>query len=117
PNILLGIDSLRAGSGGVSRVARLMARVLGELHESGDALCSPLAYKDHGLADNLLNSVQCSRGSKARFAMMAVRQGLHATHCIYDAASMAQVHRLPMLRRKPSLLFIHGIEVWEQARP
>ncbi len=34
---------------------------------------------------------------------------------MFDSCQLAQVHRLPLLRRKPMLTFLHGIEIWEEA--
>jgi phosphatidylinositol alpha-1,6-mannosyltransferase len=40
-----------------------------------------------------------------------------ASHFVYDSLSMSRAHcRLPMLRR-PFLVWIHGIEVWEGTNP
>ena len=36
PRLILAVDSLDAGNGGICRVARLMARVLGERQAAGD---------------------------------------------------------------------------------
>ncbi len=42
------------------------------------------------------------------------RRRLRRRHFLYDSLSMARAHcRFPLLRR-PSLVWIHGIEVWEK---
>jgi phosphatidylinositol alpha-1,6-mannosyltransferase len=115
PCALFAVDSLTAGNGGIGRVSRLMARVLGELHASGELRVHGLAYGDREPAADLGLPVQAARRSKARLSLSALRSALDCTHCIYDAASVGQLRGLPLLRRKPSLMYIHGIEVWEKA--
>ena len=37
---------------------------------------------------------------------------------MYNAAYLARVHRrLPGARRRPFMVFLHGIEIWENAKP
>jgi phosphatidylinositol alpha-1,6-mannosyltransferase len=117
PRVLFGTDSLRAGSGGIGRVARLIGRALDELQHDGRLRAKAVAFSDREPPADLDLPVKLVRRSQARFALSMLRQSLRCTHVVYDAASMGQVHRLPWLRRRPALMYVHGIEVWENAQP
>lgn len=112
---LLAVDSLMPGRGGISRVARLMARVLDELRAEGKLRAVAVTLSDsHSPGDLHLPVYPCCR-SKVRFLLAALRRGAACSHLLFDAAPLAQMHGLPFLRRRPSLTYIHGIEVWERA--
>ena len=113
--IFLGAYSLRPGHGGIARVARLMARVLGE-ELAGQARARGLTLGDAEPINGLGLPVAAARESRLRYVAGALRAGLGCRHFLYDCCQMAQVHQLPLLRRKPMLTFLCGIEVWEQAR-
>ena len=115
--VLLAAESLVAGNGGICRVARLIARVLGEMVEAEGLAVDALALSDDRPATDLGLSARTTRGSRLRYVWRVGKSALGHTHFIYDFAGMARAHvRLPILRR-PFLTFIHGIEVWEGARP
>jgi phosphatidylinositol alpha-1,6-mannosyltransferase len=118
PRIVFACESLVAGNGGIARVDRLIASVLCEntarwtpdLHVFCDAATTepkeglPLRTKSYA-------------GSKLRFAFGVWLAGQSASACVYDAAYYAKVHRLHFGRRgRRNMIFLHGIEVWEQAR-
>ncbi len=117
PIVFLGVESLRAGNGGICRVARLMARVLGEFQAEGRIRMHALAFGDREVAKDLPVDVKICSGSRIGFGLSAMRHAWTASHFIYDSTSAAQVHALPFVRGRPSLMFIHGIEVWESAQP
>ena len=95
-----------------------MARALEEWRET-------VATEVHVLADvappaggGFPANVRSYGGSRIRFALGLWRGLRKPGHFIYDAAYLAKVHlRLPAMRRRPCMIFLHGIEVWENARP
>jgi len=117
PVVLFGVDSLRAGNGGICRVARLMARVLEEMRDEGRVKVRTVVLGDNEPPTDLSLPVQACGRSRAWFALKALRQAMGCSHCLYDSASIAQIQRLPLLRRRPSLMFLHGIEIWEDTLP
>ncbi len=110
--LILAVDSLDAGNGGICRVARLMARVLNERQAAGELQCRAIVLKDkQPAADISLPQTVCG-GSKASFFARVQLAALRADGFVYDFVGMARAHcRLPGLRR-PHLDWIHGIEVW-----
>jgi phosphatidylinositol alpha-1,6-mannosyltransferase len=115
-NVFLGAATLRAGSGGIARVARLMDRVLAEEAAAGRLKARAASYLDDNLPDIRL-PVTTARGSKLRYVWQVHKAALSCDHFLYDNLGMAQAHcRLPLLRR-PCLSWICGLEVWEDTYP
>lgn len=115
--LFLAVESAAAGSGGIARVARLVAHVLAEEVQAGRVTGRVLTLSDRKLDERLALPVATARGWRARFAWEAQKAALTHSHFMYDFVGMARAHcRLPLLRR-PFLTWMHGIEVWEGTRP
>lgn len=115
--VLLAVESLAAGNGGICRVARLVARVLAEEMRAGRLRADALVLSDQQNTPQLGLPVSLTRGSRASFVWQAQTAALSHSHFLYDFMGMARAHcRIPLLRR-PFLAWIHGIEIWENARP
>jgi phosphatidylinositol alpha-1,6-mannosyltransferase len=115
-NVFLASATLRAGNGGIARVARLMDRVLAEEAAAGRLKAQAASYLDDSLPDIRL-PVSTARGSKLRFVWQVHKAALSCDHFLYDFEGIMRAHcRLPLLRR-PCLSWICGIEVWENAAP
>jgi phosphatidylinositol alpha-1,6-mannosyltransferase len=115
PSVLLAAASLQAGKGGISRVARLMARVLAEMAATGRLHVHAVTLADAEPPADLALPVKAAGGSRSRFLAAALRRGMECSHVIYDAPPLARTHALPPLRYRRSLAYVHGIEVWENA--
>ncbi|MGH9677965.1 MAG: glycosyltransferase family 4 protein, partial [Candidatus Acidiferrum sp.] len=115
PRVLLIADSLHAGKGGISRVARLMAKVLAERAQYGSLHAEGITLSDTEAPADIHLPMQTFAGSRGRFVLSAIRHGFSCRHVIFDAPPLAQLEALPPLRWRPSLGFVHGIEVWENA--
>jgi phosphatidylinositol alpha-1,6-mannosyltransferase len=115
-SVLLGASSLQPGIGGIARVARLMARVLIEEMNAGTLKLRGLTLSDQEAPPDLCLPLSLAKGSKFSFSLKALKAGFSCGHFVFDACHLSQVHRLPLLRRKPYLTFIHGIEIWENAK-
>jgi phosphatidyl-myo-inositol dimannoside synthase len=76
-----------------------------------------LDFLDAELSPDIALPTQLAHGSKLRFALRAVQAGTSVSQFVYDACHLAQVHRLPCLRKKPYLTFLCGIELWEDGKP
>lgn len=108
--MVLAAESLNRGASGIGRVARLMARVLADGAFDGRAL----ALRG---ADGSPLPATSMHGSK--LAMLAATHALAASTdaYVFDFAGLARARvGLPGLRR-PALCWMHGIEVWQDARP
>jgi phosphatidylinositol alpha-1,6-mannosyltransferase len=114
----LAAESFGAGNGGMARVARLIARVLGEQVRDGRlGPAAALSLNDPERPADLGVPARTARGSRARFVAANQWAAARHSHFIYDFVGMARAHcRLPGLRR-PFLTYIHGVEIWEDARP
>lgn len=116
--IVLACESLAAGNGGIARVDRLMARVLAEPG-------SGFAPEFHVFCDAKVEATSVAGaapvrgygGSRLRFSLGVWRALLRPGSVIYDAAYYAKVHCFsPLAARRSSMVFLHGIEIWERAR-
>jgi phosphatidylinositol alpha-1,6-mannosyltransferase len=114
--MLLSAYSLLPGMGGIARVARLMGKVLTEQQQAGCARIRGLTLGDRQVPADLHLPVALARGSKFQFCVRALQAALRCRHFIYDGCHLAQAHAMPLLSCKPSLSFIHGVEVWENAK-
>lgn len=111
--IYLGARTFAPGAGGISRVARLMAKVLAQQHADAPTPMRAVAVED--AVPNRFGSLPVAVKDRSiwRFVADIQRAQLSYTHFLYDELSMARAHTALPLRR-PSLSFFHGIEVWEQ---
>ena len=116
-NVFLGAESLRGGSGGIARVARLVARVLGEEVQTGRLCGRCVVLSDPQPCGGFPFPVRTARGGRLRFLWETHKAAFGFSHFLYDFLGLARAHcRLPYLRR-PFLAWMHGLEVWEAARP
>lgn len=114
--ILLVGFSLERGQGGIAVVARLMARVLGAWHAAQRCEVRALMLMPVSEPAEFGFAIHSARGQRARFLLQACRAAAWADGVIYDCANMARVHGfLPW--KRPSLVYLHGVEVWENAKP
>src|SRR5690242_19933709 len=111
-----GAFSLRPGAGGIARVARLMARVFSAECTAGRLSVQSLVLADSEAPSDVDFPVTRSYGSKLRFCLQACKTGLGCRRFIFDGCHLAQLHALPLLRCKPLMTYLHGIEVWEDAK-
>lgn len=114
-NVFLGSATLRAGNGGIARVARLMDRILAEEMAADRLKARAASYLDCNLPDVRL-PLKTACGSRLRFLGQVHKAALSSTHFLYDSISVARAHCWMPLLRRPCLAWIHGIEVWEMAR-
>jgi phosphatidylinositol alpha-1,6-mannosyltransferase len=95
-------------------VARLVARVLiSDFADRADLRFVTL--HDTAPPPDLPAPVRPCQGSRVRMAYNALRRS--RTHLITDACNLGQLRQLPGLGRKPYLTILHGIEIWEAAKP
>ena len=117
PRIFLGAESFFAGRGGIARLARLTAKVLGEEAVAGRLDVSCLALSDEVPSNEFGVNARTAKGSRVRFVYEANRAALRCTHFVYDFLGMARAHcRIPLLTR-PFMVWICGVDVWENAAP
>lgn len=116
PDVALGAISFNGGTGGIARVARLVAKVLVEDYLRGRLGLTLLSFNDRAPIKDFPAPVVQARGSKTRFTFASLLQARRCSHFLYDACHLPQVHQLPGLARRPYLTFLHGIEIWETAK-
>lgn len=117
PRIVVACESLVAGNGGMARVDRLMTRVLEERRDAAVIERHVFSDAKPPIASESAASCRYYGGSRIRFTLGMWRALLRPGHFIYNAAYLARVHRrLPGTRRRPFMVFLHGIEIWEHAR-
>ena len=114
---MLAAESLERRGSGIARVARLMARVLADEAREGRLEVQALALNDHEPARDLELPVRTAGGSRLRFVVAVHAAALRCDALLYDFAGMARAHPRLLPRRRPYLVWTHGIEAWERARP
>jgi phosphatidylinositol alpha-1,6-mannosyltransferase len=107
-NFLVGGAAFSPGHGGISRVARMTARVLIEAGSNTKVLSfldgAPVALGDC--------TTIAAHGSRLYFAMQCYLASTRYSHFFYDSASIARAHpKLSPLYRAYAV-WMHGIEVW-----
>jgi phosphatidyl-myo-inositol dimannoside synthase len=119
PHVLLAAMSLEPGNGGIATLARLTARVLARLADTGRIRASAITLLDTESPHDLGLQVETAKGSRLRFVASVQRAAVTRTHFIYDSLAAARAHCVVPFVRKPFMSWIHGIEVWpdEPAEP
>jgi phosphatidylinositol alpha-1,6-mannosyltransferase len=98
--------------GGIARVCELTARVA---LESGYPLCL-LSVQDEGGAYQDAEFWRGCNGSRAKFVVECGRAALRGDRILYDQLGTGRAHIWPAKLTRPSGVWIHGIEVWDQLR-
>lgn len=112
PNFFLGFESVRAGNGGICRVARLIARVLVEEQAAARCQVDGAVLSDLARSPEVGLDLRLAKGSRAKY-VAAVNAGLFThSHFIYDCGGMARSHQWLPFPRRPNLVFLLGIEAW-----
>ena len=104
--IVLGTATLAPG-GGIAQVSRVSAQIL---RDAGHEV-TIIRYLDHDAADGEI----AAGGSKLRFLAATHRAAVQADLCLYDSAGLARAH--PRWLKLPSVIWMHGTEVWEAMKP
>ena len=114
--IVLGLNSIRQ-PGGIAQVAQNLIKVIEakvqnepNLYQLKKITFDQRSQRGHDFLNKSLIA-------KVRFFLAIQKASLSYTHFIYDSCNMAQVHSQLFLSRKPNLTCIHGIEVWDNAKP
>ena len=109
--VLCGFESM-SGKGGISRVARLISRVIGEEIVEGRLSASAVVLSDSSPPPGSPMPVTAVSGSRLPFVIRVNLAIVRYTHFIYDFLGMARAHGwLPIVHR-PFMSYIHGLEVW-----
>jgi phosphatidylinositol alpha-1,6-mannosyltransferase len=116
-SLLLAVDSLKPGDGGVSRVARLMVKVLQEIVEHQHIILNVLAFRGNAKEMNLYSNFVSAKGSKLRFLLLLMSAAMRNRWFVFDVLGLCRGNFILELTNRPFLTWMHGIEVWEQARP
>ena len=115
--IVLGVNSVSA-DGGIAQVARNLIKVLKTKVRDEPHLYDVKTITCFRGRENKHNASSRSVIAKVRFFLAIRKSFFSSTHFIYDSCNMAQIHpQIFVMRRRPYLTYIHGIEVWESAKP
>ncbi len=112
PRVFLGAATMCAGNGGICRVARLTAKVLVDEGIPVDAL----ALKDTKCSSVHGCDVNVTHGSQLKFLVKGHMAARSFTHFIYDFPGTARAHPIFPWLNRPSAVWVHGIDVWENLR-
>jgi phosphatidylinositol alpha-1,6-mannosyltransferase len=113
----MGLDSLTAGSGGIARVARLMVRFINNLEYIKPSRFKIISYGDKRVPKDIDLPINALSRSKIMYFFQVQKATFNHSHFIYDFVGLARAHDKIVRFGKPFLAWIHGIEVWENARP
>jgi phosphatidylinositol alpha-1,6-mannosyltransferase len=116
---LLAAESLAPKASGIGRVARLMEGFLGEGGGDPSFELRSVTLNDPSGGPRepgrRLPVLGCE-GERLRFVLRVQRRALSSAFVFYDSLSMARAHPMGPAFRRPHLAWMHGIEVWEEAR-
>lgn len=114
--VLLAAESLRLKASGIGRVARLMARVLEERTLEGSLTRLRAVTLNDRREEAIRPWVRPCGGRRLPFVLRVQREAMLSNAVFYDSLSMARAHAPGPARGRKSLVWMHGIEVWEGAR-
>lgn len=108
--MLLSAQFLAPGNGGICTVARMTAMAL-----AGECAMTALACQD--TQDHAIGTlaVRAFRGNRLSFVLNNYAAILGSRSVIYDFAGTARAHLNLPFARKPYAVWIHGLEVWNDA--
>lgn len=109
----IGASVLRAGHGGIARVARMSARALIE----AGVECDMASFVDEEATDIAGRQSQAFAGSKFGYAAKMHHAALGHQRFLYDAVGPARAHPRLIGLRRPYGVWIHGVEVWDSLSP
>lgn len=111
-HILVGASTLVAGNGGIGRVGRMSIKALVD----AGYRTSIASFLDKQPEMHATGTAAAFGGSKFRFMAHILANTDGATHFLYDTLGPARAHPRFAGLRRPSAVWIHGIEVWENLR-
>ena len=118
PRIVFACESLSQGNGGISRVDRLIAGILSEEVAAGRLRARLVVLFDklpEADAPSNLEICFCG-GSRLKFVLALLRESLTSGYFIYDAAYLARAHPSFPWMKSRCMIFMMGIEVWEECK-
>lgn len=107
--ILLAAACLSAGAGGISRVARLTARVLVDENLPH----TTLSLFDREPVASGAGRALTARSSRPIFAAHCFAESWSHSHAIYDQAGIARARSFARPGQYPFAVWMHGLEVWQ----
>jgi phosphatidylinositol alpha-1,6-mannosyltransferase len=113
----LATESLAAQNSGIARVARLMARVFADLVDGDGFRCTGVSLSDQCDQPLDWSWVRPCQGRRLEYVSRVQTAALRSCWFFYDSLSMARAHFMGPARIRPALAWMHGIDVWEGARP
>jgi phosphatidylinositol alpha-1,6-mannosyltransferase len=111
--LTIAAENLSAGHGGISRLARLMAKsiMLNRYPLKGISLSDNVASADLGFP------IKACATSRVSFLVNCSLAAFRSDRFLFDFAGMARVHEYLLGPRRPFAVWLAGIEVWEDLRP
>lgn len=110
PRLLLSSQTLAPGNGGICTLARMTAAALSRRYDVRALACEDVPTAMIGSVP-----VRGFGGNRAMFAVGNFLECRRASHVLYDFAGTARAHfDLPGMRT-PYAVWVHGVEVWEDA--
>ncbi len=114
--ILIAADSFEPGNGGIARVSRLMAKVAESMAHNYSLEASLLSYSDIRRPEGINLPFKSAQKSKTRFILEIRKKSKECGWIFYDSVHMAKAHIIIGKKYANFLVWMHGIEVWEQSR-
>jgi phosphatidyl-myo-inositol dimannoside synthase len=113
PVLTVAAQTFQGSRGGIARVCELVARVAID----ADYPVSLLSVENEGGSYEGYDIWRGYGGSRARFVAACAQAALGGNRMLYDQLGTARAHIFPARITRPTGVWIHGIEVWDQLRP
>ncbi len=114
-SLLISALNFSPNAGGIARVARLMALVLNKISKENNSPLYSLSLAKPDYDPIGLPEIINYENSRLKFILKNWALNFQASHAIYDFLGTARAHPKLFFKR-PYFVFVHGIEVWENAR-
>jgi phosphatidylinositol alpha-1,6-mannosyltransferase len=110
---MFGAEAFVSKNSGIGRVARLSARVLHELVLEGKCDARLVALNDPTPCYEFVTNTATARSNRIKFVSEITCSHFSHTHFLYDFLGMARAHGMLPFPKRPFMVWLHGIEVWE----
>lgn len=111
--IVLNFESLNSPDGGISRVSNLVIKYF----KSRRVRVVVNVFRDRTshVKENKYIKINYCNKSKLKFFFFNIINTLNCKYILYDHLGLSKIHRF-LIRSKPFITFIYGIEIWDNKR-
>lgn len=115
PHVVLCAATLARGNGGLAQLSRMTARVLARQVREGRIQAEAVSLLDAKPPEDVELPVTACGSRRPRFVARTWWASLRRSYLIFDQLGLSRARPLVPGLRRPSLVFLAGVEIWEAA--